>query len=87
MSDLKEFQRFEQRPFVGERNVSFSYEGPLLGTLEFIEISHGSYQPLNFVPFSIALLRLTPDDLTRQVETCRSERFITVTVDARYWCS
>ena len=30
-------------------NVSFSDDGPLLETLEFFEISHGSYQPLNFL--------------------------------------
>ena len=32
-------------------HVSFSYEGPLLETLEFFEISHGSCQPLNFLPY------------------------------------
>ena len=48
---VKEFQCFEQRPLVGERNVSFSDEGPLLETLEFFEINHGSYQPLNFLPY------------------------------------
>ena len=32
-------------------HVSFSDEGPLLETLEFFEISHGSYQPLNFLPY------------------------------------
>ena len=32
-------------------NVSFSDEGPLLETLEFFEISHGSYQPSNFLPY------------------------------------
>ena len=31
--------------------VSFSDEGPLLKTLEFYEISHGSYQPFNFLPY------------------------------------
>ena len=30
-------------------HVSFSDEGPLLETLEFFEISHCSYQPLNFL--------------------------------------
>ena len=46
MTDLKEFQPFEQRPIVRERNVSF-----LLETLEFFEISYGSCQPLNFLPY------------------------------------
>ena len=32
-------------------HVSFSDEGPLLETLEFFEISHGSHQPLNFLPY------------------------------------
>ena len=53
MSVLKEFQRFEPRPF-GKEHVSFSDEqrehvsftgdGPLLKMLELFEISHGSYQ-------------------------------------------
>ena len=30
-------------------HVSFSDEGPLLETLEFFEINHGSYQPFNFL--------------------------------------
>ena len=30
------------------KSCSFSDEGPLLVTLEFFEISHSSYQPLNF---------------------------------------
>ena len=30
--------------------VSFSDEGSLLETLEFFEINHGSYKPLNFLP-------------------------------------
>ena len=54
VSELKEFQRFEQKHFVRERKVfrtlSFSDEGSLLETLEFFEISHGSYQPFNFLP-------------------------------------
>ena len=49
VTDLKQFQRFEQRPFVRERNISFSEERPLFETLEFLEISHGSYQPFNFL--------------------------------------
>ena len=49
MTDLKEFQRFEQRPFAREKNIPFSDEGPLLELLEFFGISHGSYQPLNFL--------------------------------------
>ena len=32
-------------------HVSFSDEGPLLETLEFFEISHGSYQSFNFLPY------------------------------------
>ena len=48
VTDLKEFQRFEQ-------HVSFSDEGPLLETLEFFEISQGSNQALNFFTlFNIA---------------------------------
>ena len=48
VTDLKEFQRFEQRPFVREKTSfferkRFSDEGPLLETLEFFEISYGSY--------------------------------------------
>ena len=31
-------------------HVSLSDEGPLLETSEFFEISHSSYQPLNFLP-------------------------------------
>ena len=31
-------------------DVSFSDKAPLLETLEFFEISHDSYQPLNFLP-------------------------------------
>ena len=56
VTDLKEFQRFEQRPFIRERkkkrveHISFSDEGPLLETLEFFEISHASYQLFNFLP-------------------------------------
>ena len=30
--------------------VSFSAEGPLLETLDFFEISHGSDQPFSFLP-------------------------------------
>ena len=51
VTDLKQFQRFDQRPFVIERNVSFSDEGPLLETLEFFVIGHSSYQPLNLLPY------------------------------------
>ena len=53
MTDLKEFRRFEQRPFVGDfwEHVSSSEEGPLHKTLEFFEISHGSYKPFNFLPY------------------------------------
>ena len=29
----------------------FDGEGPLLETLEFFEISYGSYQPFNFLPY------------------------------------
>ena len=46
MTNHKEFQRFEQRPF---EHVSFSDGGPLLEMLEFFETSHSSYQPLKFV--------------------------------------
>ena len=45
VTDLKEFQHFKQRSFV----ISFSDEGPLLQMLEFFEISHSSYQPINFL--------------------------------------
>ena len=31
-------------------HVSFSDEGPWLKMVEFFEISHGTYQPLNFLP-------------------------------------
>ena len=34
---------------ISER-VSASDEGPLLETLGFFEISHDTYQPLNFLP-------------------------------------
>ena len=37
VTDPKEFQRFERRP--------------LKETLDFFEISHGSYQPFNFLPY------------------------------------
>ena len=46
--------RVEKRPFVTEtcyresEHVSFSDGRPLLETLEFFEISHSSYQSLNF---------------------------------------
>ena len=53
MTGLKEFQRFEQRPFV---NRPISGEGPLLETLEFFETSHGSYQPLNFLPSPVTVV-------------------------------
>ena len=33
-----------------QEHVSLSDEGPLLETLEFFEISHGSYEPLNLLP-------------------------------------
>ena len=63
MTDLKEFQRYEQRPFVKERNmscfceqVSFSDEGPLLVTLQFFEVSHSIYQPYNFLPYCVVLM-------------------------------
>ena len=56
MTDLKEFQRFEQSPFVrketSSEHVSFSDKGPLLETLEFFEICHGSYKPFNFLAYS-----------------------------------
>ena len=45
MTDLKEFQRFEQ-----QQRISFSDEGPLLETLKFFEISFGSYKPLSSLP-------------------------------------
>ena len=32
-------------------HVSFSDGGPLIETLEFFEISHGSDQPFNFLPY------------------------------------
>ena len=48
MTDLKEFQHFEQRLLVRERTCSD--EWPLLETLDFFEISHDSYQPLKFLP-------------------------------------
>ena len=55
VSDLKEFQRLERRPLVRERNMftfraDFSDERPLLETLKLFEVSHGSYQPFNFLP-------------------------------------
>ena len=34
-------------------HVSFSAEGLLIETLKFFEISHGSYKPLNFLPYLI----------------------------------
>ena len=55
VTDLKEYQRFEQRPFVRKKtcseHVSFSDEELLLETLIFFEISYGSYQPFNFLPY------------------------------------
>ena len=33
------------------QHVFFSNEGPLLETLEFFEICHGSYQSSNFLPY------------------------------------
>ena len=51
VTDLKKFQCFEQMSFVRKRNVSFFHKGPLLETLEFLEISHGSYQHFNFLPY------------------------------------
>ena len=44
VTDLNELQW----PFVRERNAD---EGPLLKTLQLFEISHGSYQPFNFLPY------------------------------------
>ena len=40
-------------------HVSFSDEGVLLETLEFLEISYGSCQPLNFLPYA-ALISFPP---------------------------
>ena len=61
VTDLKEYQRFEQNPFVRKEtcsdHVSFSFsfifsdEGPLLETLITFEISYASYQPFNFLPY------------------------------------
>ena len=39
---------FQERPFVRKRNVK---KETLLEKLEFFEISHGSYQPLNSLPY------------------------------------
>ena len=47
-TDLKEFQRFEQTPFVRKETCS---EIALLETLEFFLISHGTYQSFNFLPY------------------------------------
>ena len=52
MTDLKEFQRFEQRPLVKPFLQHLRFipdEGPLLEALEFFEISHGSHQSFNFL--------------------------------------
>ena len=46
MTDLKGFQRFEQRFY--SKHVSSSEEWPLLGMWEFFQIRHSSYQPLTF---------------------------------------
>ena len=37
--------------FSSEKEICFSDEGPSLKTLEFLEINHGSYQPLNLLPY------------------------------------
>ena len=51
------------------RIVSFSDEGPLLETLEFFEISHGSYQLLNFLPYLLIYhgLREISDQISPQL--------------------
>ena len=58
-------------------DLSFSDQGPLLETLEFLEIIHGSYQPLNFLPhltlstqYSIFIL------LTKRYYCANSERVL-----------
>ena len=38
-------------PNTCSEHVPFSDEGPLLETVQFFEISRGSYQPLNFSPY------------------------------------
>ena len=55
MTDLNEFQRFKQRPFVRKTRF-FPDEGPLLETLGSFEISHVSYQTFNFLPYLSFLL-------------------------------
>ena len=47
VTDLKEFQHFEQWALIRERNV-FPDKRLLLEMMEFFEINHGSYQPFNF---------------------------------------
>ena len=61
MTDLKEMLRFEQSHFVREQ-VSFSDGGPLLETLDFFEINHGSYQPLKYL-------------LIKLMKVCRQKRY------------
>ena len=54
-------------------NVSFSDEGPLLETFEFVEISHGSYQPLNILPY-ISMVSSVGLDTGKPSETTQKEQ-------------
>ena len=55
MTDLKEFERSskgsssDKETYSDVSDVSFSDEGPSLDTFDFFEISHISYQHLNFL--------------------------------------
>ena len=49
MTDLHKFSTFRANAF--PRTRFFPDEGPLLETLEFFEISHGSYQSFIFLPY------------------------------------
>ena len=58
-------------------DLSFSDQEPFLQTLKFLEINHGSYQPLNFLPhltlstqYSIFIL------LTKRYYCANSERVV-----------
>ena len=46
-------------PLSEEEHVSFSDEEPFLEKVEFFEISQGSYQPLNIVPYLSLYVRST----------------------------
>ena len=62
VTDLKEFQRYKQSPFSDER--------PLLVTLEFFEIGHGSYQSMNFLPsHPVAELPLYNNRMQKRVKS------------------